>query len=113
MEPGELDEWVAKIDADLASRGEPPLEFKTIPQGAATSIWAGVVASGDEVGGHYCADCHVVTNVTDSELSVLSDGVRPYALDRDRAKALWAKSEAMVGERFEMPAERVAEAIAL
>jgi hypothetical protein len=72
-----------------------------------------VVASGDEVGGHYCADCHVVTNVTDGELSVLSDGVRPYALDRDRAKALWAKSEAMVGESFDAPAERVAEVIAL
>lgn len=100
MKPGELDEWVAKIDADLASRGEPQLEFKTIPQGAATPIWAGVVASGDEIGGHYCADCHVVTNVTDGELSVLSDGVRPYALDPERAKALWAKSEEMVGERF-------------
>ena len=100
MKPGELDEWVAKIDADLASRGEPPLEFKTIPQGAATSVWAGVVASGDQVGGHYCADCHVVTNVTDGELSALSDGVRPYALDPERAKALWAKSEEMVGERF-------------
>jgi hypothetical protein len=29
-----------------------------------------------------------------------SVGVRPYALDPDRAKALWAKSEEMVGERF-------------
>jgi hypothetical protein len=27
-------------------------------------------------------------------------GVRPYALDPDHAKALWAKSEEMVGERF-------------
>jgi len=27
-------------------------------------------------------------------------GVRPYALDADHAKALWAKSEEMVGERF-------------
>jgi hypothetical protein len=27
-------------------------------------------------------------------------GVRGYALDPDRAKALWAKSEEMVGERF-------------
>ena len=27
-------------------------------------------------------------------------GVRPYALDPEHAKALWAKSEAMVGERF-------------
>ena len=27
-------------------------------------------------------------------------GVRPYALDPEHAKALWAKSEEMVGERF-------------
>jgi hypothetical protein len=27
-------------------------------------------------------------------------GVRPYAIDPERAKALWAKSEEMVGERF-------------
>ncbi len=27
-------------------------------------------------------------------------GVRPYALDPDNARALWAKSEEMVGERF-------------
>jgi len=27
-------------------------------------------------------------------------GVRPYALDPERAKALWEKSEAMIGERF-------------
>jgi NAD(P)-dependent dehydrogenase (short-subunit alcohol dehydrogenase family) len=113
MKPGELDEWVTKLDADLASRGEPPLEFKTVSQGAATSVWAGVVANGDEVGGRYCADCHVVTNVTERELSVLSDGVRPYALDPEHAKALWAKSEEMVGERFDVQAERVAEVIAL
>jgi hypothetical protein len=29
-----------------------------------------------------------------------SGGVRPHALDPVRAKALWAKSEEMVGERF-------------
>ena len=27
-------------------------------------------------------------------------GVRPYALDPEHAKALWAKSEELVGERF-------------
>jgi NAD(P)-dependent dehydrogenase (short-subunit alcohol dehydrogenase family) len=113
MEPGELDEWVAKLDADLASRGEPPIEFKTIPQGAATSVWAGVVASGNDVGSRYCADCHVVTNVTDGELSVLSDGVRPYALDPEHAKALWAKSEEMVGERFSAAPAPISEAVAL
>ncbi len=71
------------------------------------------MASGDEVGGRYCADCHVVTNLADGELSVLSDGVRPYALDPERAKALWTKSEEMVGERFDAPVARIAEAIAL
>ena len=30
----------------------------------------------------------------------LRAGVQPYALDADRAKALWAKSEEMVGEKF-------------
>ena len=30
----------------------------------------------------------------------LRSGVRAYALDPERAKALWAKSEEMVGERF-------------
>lgn len=75
-------------------------QWKTIPQGAATSIWAGVVANADEVGGRYCENCHVTTRVTDDHLDVISEGVRPYALDPERAKALWAKSEEMVGERF-------------
>ena len=30
----------------------------------------------------------------------LRGGVRAYALDPEHAKALWAKSEEMVGERF-------------
>ena len=30
----------------------------------------------------------------------LRGGVRPYALNPDRAKALWARSEELVGERF-------------
>ena len=31
---------------------------------------------------------------------VIASGVRTYALDPERARALWAKSEEMVGERF-------------
>jgi NAD(P)-dependent dehydrogenase (short-subunit alcohol dehydrogenase family) len=73
-------------------------QWKTIPQGAATSVWAAAVADPGEVGGRYCEDCHVAA-VTESSAGV-TGGVRPYALDAERAKALWAKSEAMVGERF-------------
>jgi hypothetical protein len=34
------------------------------------------------------------------EVSPESEGVYPYALDPERARALWAKSEELVGERF-------------
>jgi NAD(P)-dependent dehydrogenase (short-subunit alcohol dehydrogenase family) len=77
--------------------GATQFSWKTIPQGAATSVWAGVKATADQVGGLYCEDCHVA-EVVDSD--DIRGGVRPYALDVEHAKALWAKSEAMVGERF-------------
>lgn len=80
--------------------GELAFKLKTIPQGAATSVWAGVVAKADDVGGRYCEDCHVSTRITDEPISPGGEGVRPYALDPERAKALWALSEQMVGERF-------------
>ena len=77
--------------------GAPPFEFKTIPQGAATSVWAGFVASADAVGGLYCEDCHVAEPNRDP---AVREGVRAYALDPTRAKALWALSEKLVGETF-------------
>ncbi|MGH8081891.1 MAG: SDR family NAD(P)-dependent oxidoreductase [Lysobacter sp.] len=80
------------------AQGGSAAGLKTIPQGAATSVWAGVVASADEVGGRYCEDCHAA-DLTDEALNPMV-GVRSYAIDPDRAVALWAKSEEMVGERF-------------
>jgi NAD(P)-dependent dehydrogenase (short-subunit alcohol dehydrogenase family) len=77
-----------------------PLATKTVPQGAATTVWAGFVAAAEEVGGRYCEDCHVA-EVNDGPGFV--SGVRSYALDADRAKALWALSEELVGERFRRP----------
>jgi NAD(P)-dependent dehydrogenase (short-subunit alcohol dehydrogenase family) len=69
---------------------------KSVAQGAATSVWAAVIADGALVGGKYCEDCHVAAlNEGDGP-----GGVRSYALDPARAEALWAKSEAMVGETF-------------
>jgi NAD(P)-dependent dehydrogenase (short-subunit alcohol dehydrogenase family) len=96
MAPGALDALVTQLN-DARPEGAPPFELKSIPQGAATSVWAGVVAPADEVGGHYCEDCHVAGF---SEGSEIREGVRPYALDAEHAKALWAKSEELVGESF-------------
>jgi NAD(P)-dependent dehydrogenase (short-subunit alcohol dehydrogenase family) len=99
LQPGELEATVEQINAQLAAEGRPPFQFKTIPQGAATSVWAAFVAPAEEVGGRYCEDCQV-SQITEGLISPVSPGVRPYALDPERAKALWAKSEALVGERF-------------
>ncbi len=89
---------IAEINAELAAASQPPFRLKSVPQGAATSVWAGVVARPEEVGGRYCEDCHVAGVVADGP--ILGGGVRPYALDPEHAKALWAKSEELVGERF-------------
>jgi NAD(P)-dependent dehydrogenase (short-subunit alcohol dehydrogenase family) len=99
MAPGELESLVAQINAQLAGAGQPPFQFKTIPQGAATSVWAAVVAPAEDVGSRYCENCQV-SEITEGLISPVSPGVRPYALDPARAKVLWAKSEEMVGERF-------------
>jgi NAD(P)-dependent dehydrogenase (short-subunit alcohol dehydrogenase family) len=110
MPEGAIEAWFKQIQEQRAAAGEPPFEFKSVPQGAATSVWAGVVASSDEVGGKYCEDCHVGELVpADSEINVSSGGVRAYALDPERAKALWKKSEEMVGQTFRVEPETGAE----
>ena len=97
---GGLQARLDTLNAELAAKGKPPFHLKSIPQGAATSVWAGVVASADAVGGRYCEDCHVTTRVTDGDIDMVDGGVRPYALDPANAEALWTKSEELVGERF-------------
>ena len=93
----QLIDRINRINAASAASGAPPFAYKTIPQGSATSVWSGIVAAADEVGGRYCEDCHVAELAEGPDVP---NGVRAYALDPERASALWAKSEAMVGERF-------------
>jgi len=71
-------------------------DWKTVPQGAATSVWA-LVAPADVIGARYCEDCHVAQEIDDPSAKI---GVRSYALDPKRARSLWAKGEKMVGEHF-------------
>jgi NAD(P)-dependent dehydrogenase (short-subunit alcohol dehydrogenase family) len=89
---------LAEIRAQAVRPGGKPIVYKSVQQGAATSVWAAVVAKADAVGGRYCEDCHVA-EIVDAPGFTFA-GVRPYALDPERAKALWAKSEELVGERF-------------
>jgi len=98
---GRIEAMIEQMNQQLAAEGKPPFQWKTIPQGAATSVWAGVVAVADEVGGRYCENCHVGNIVADHvTISAVSEGVRGYALDPTMAEALWNKSEQLVGESF-------------
>jgi NAD(P)-dependent dehydrogenase (short-subunit alcohol dehydrogenase family) len=102
MGDGQLQKLVEQINKQLAAEGKGPFEWKTVPQGAATSVWAGVVAPADEVGGQYCANCQVGHIVDDNAIiTAAGEGVRTYALDPKNAEALWKKSEELVGEVFE------------
>jgi NAD(P)-dependent dehydrogenase (short-subunit alcohol dehydrogenase family) len=101
MEPGMLQKLIDGINQRLAAAGNGPLEWKTIPQGAATSVWAGVVAPAEKIGGRYCANCQVGPIVPkDADITAAAEGVRAYALDPQNAEALWKKSEELVGESF-------------
>jgi len=101
LDPTRIEAIIEQLNNQLAAEGKAPFQWKTIPQGAATSVWAGVVAPADAVGGKYCENCHVGRVVPDDvSISAISEGVRGYALDSTTAAALWKKSEEMVGESF-------------
>ena len=90
MQPDDMKEMTG-------GRSDFKLDFKTIPQGAATSCYAATSPSLEGVGGLYLEDCHVgEVNDTPSP-----DGVRSYALDPDNAARLWQISEELVGETFD------------
>jgi NAD(P)-dependent dehydrogenase (short-subunit alcohol dehydrogenase family) len=101
IEPDQLRSMIDRLSEQLKAEGKGPFEWKTIPQGAATSVWAGVLAPADEIGGRYCANCqvgHIVPD--DAVITGAGEGVRAYALDPHNAEALWKKSEELVGESF-------------
>jgi NAD(P)-dependent dehydrogenase (short-subunit alcohol dehydrogenase family) len=71
---------------------DQPMEWKTIPQGAATSVWAATSVELQDRGGVYLEDCAVAEPVE----AVVTSGVATYALDPERADALWSLSESLV-----------------
>ncbi len=101
LEPRQVQTIIDRTNLQMGTTAKPSFRWKTIPQGAATSVWAAVVAPADEIGGQYCENCHVGRIAADDiSISAISEGVRAYALDAESAQALWRKSEELVGESF-------------
>jgi NAD(P)-dependent dehydrogenase (short-subunit alcohol dehydrogenase family) len=101
-DPAAIEKRIQQINETLKAEGKGPLQWKSLEQGAATSVWAAVTAGADEVGGKYAEDCHVAKPMKDNveNIAAVSEGVRAYALDPANAAALWKKSEELVGETF-------------
>ena len=68
MDMGQMRAMVDRMNRQLAAEGKGPFQWKTVPQGAATSVWAGAVAPADEVGGRYCENCKVGQIVADDAI---------------------------------------------
>ncbi|MDL2171573.1 MULTISPECIES: SDR family NAD(P)-dependent oxidoreductase [Asaia] len=101
MPEGAIEAMIEGINQQEAEAGRPPFRFKTIPQGAASAVWAATVATPSEIGGRYGEDCSISAIVPDDQpLGITIPGVRAYAVDLERAEALWTLSEKMVGETF-------------
>ena len=71
--------------------------LKTIPQGAATTVWAATSPLLNSIGGVYCEDADVAELASDDSMS---NGVKRYSLDENNAKRLWILSEKITGISF-------------
>lgn len=82
--------------------GEIPQEqrafYKTVQQGAATTVWCATNPALDAVGGVYCENADIAAAVTANHATL--DGVLPWAIDQAAAERLWALSETMTGVRW-------------
>jgi NAD(P)-dependent dehydrogenase (short-subunit alcohol dehydrogenase family) len=83
-----------ELAANMRARGVTKVDFKTIAQGAATTVFAAVDDSLAGKGGVYLEDCHVAS-INDDPVNAAS-GVRSYALDAAAARRLWDATEAWI-----------------
>src|SRR3546814_847485 len=95
--PEQMAALFQQITAAAKASGGAPFEQKSNAQGDGASVVAAGGAVADAIGCSYCEDCQVGEM---DDRGGIRPGVRPYALDPDSAKALWAKSEDFVGERL-------------
>lgn len=75
----------------------PEISLKSIPQGAATSVWAATSPALEGKGGLYLEDCRIGQPCS-PELPY--SGYLPHIMDGEKARQLWQLSEQLVGQEF-------------
>lgn len=89
-------------EADLVTLQEKSpsgdkLTFKTVEQGAATTVWAASSPQLSGRGGIYLEDCQIAATAVAGK----NTGVEPYAVNAAAADKLWLLSEELVGQSFD------------
>jgi len=97
--PPELFQQMGFCDAEGNLLPEVAASLKTIPQGAATTVWCAVSPMLNDIGGVYCEDAEIAVMAPGP---AVTNGVRSYALDENNAKRLWQLSGDMTGIAFDI-----------
>lgn len=93
----EMFQQMGFVDAAGNLLPEIAASLKTIPQGAATTVWCATSHLLNNLGGVYCEDADIAGLAAETSMS---NGVKPYSLDAASAKRLWLWSEATTGIKF-------------
>jgi NAD(P)-dependent dehydrogenase (short-subunit alcohol dehydrogenase family) len=94
----ELFQKMGFLDSEGNLRPEVAASLKTIPQGAATTVWCATSPLLADIGGVYCEDADIAE--LSLEDGVGQRGVKPYSLDEESARKLWKWSEQVTGIHF-------------
>ena len=93
------------FDEDGNLRPEVAAGLKTIPQGAATTIWCATSAMLNQLGGVYCEDADVASLDEGNNAAINragTHGVHAYSLNQGDAKRLWDLSANWTGVDFQV-----------
>lgn len=103
--PMSLFQQMGTHDADGNIFPHVAAKLKTIAQGAATTVWCATSPQLNGIGGVYCENVNVaeldegnIVHQYDDPLTLR--GVKPYSVDADNARKLWALSEELTGVLF-------------
>ncbi len=100
LTPEEAGPQPVKNSSGQIASDENKVQYKSVEQGAATSVWCATSKQLDGMGGVYCEDCDISISV--SADSVSPTGVRPWAIDFQLARRLWELSEKLTNVKFEI-----------
>lgn len=74
----------------IDAQGNVNPNFKTVEQGASTTVWAAVASELEDKGGYYLENCQLAElKASREEVMLTRTGLLKYAIDQEKALKLW------------------------